>query len=135
MDTKDKTHIKALLYFRPFDRLVQAFVVNQFTQTQKRKYNRLTKKENVRKNVHNRRKKDRLHRKSAESDRSLFAGHPHRKPRVHRRADRVRPRHHGDRRGGIEAQTRQVLTNLKHVLEAADSGLNFVVKTTVFLQA
>lgn len=36
--------------------------------------------------------------------------------------------------GGIEAQTRQVLTNLKHVLEAADSGLNYVVKTTVFLQ-
>ena len=36
--------------------------------------------------------------------------------------------------GGIEAQTRQVLTNLKHVLETADSGLNFVVKTTVFLQ-
>lgn len=36
--------------------------------------------------------------------------------------------------GGIEAQTRQVLTNLKRVLEAADSGLNFVVKTTVFLQ-
>ncbi len=36
--------------------------------------------------------------------------------------------------GGIEAQTRQVLTNLKHVLETADSGLNFVIKTTVFLQ-
>ena len=36
--------------------------------------------------------------------------------------------------GGIEAQTRQVLTNLKYVLEAADSGLNFVVKTTVFLK-
>jgi len=36
--------------------------------------------------------------------------------------------------GGIEAQTRQVLTNLKHILESADSGLNFVVKTTVFLQ-
>ncbi len=35
---------------------------------------------------------------------------------------------------GVEAQTRQVLTNLKHVLEAADSGLNYVVKTTVFLQ-
>ncbi len=35
---------------------------------------------------------------------------------------------------GVEAQTRQVLTNLKHVLEAADLGLNFVVKTTVFLQ-
>ena len=37
--------------------------------------------------------------------------------------------------GGIEGQTRQVLTNLKSVLEAADSGLNFVVKTTVFLQS
>jgi 2-iminobutanoate/2-iminopropanoate deaminase len=36
--------------------------------------------------------------------------------------------------GGIEAETRQVLTNLKHVLEAANSGLNYVVKTTVFLQ-
>ncbi len=36
--------------------------------------------------------------------------------------------------GGIEAQTRQVLTNLKHVLETGDSGLKFVVKTTVFLQ-
>ena len=36
--------------------------------------------------------------------------------------------------GGVEAQTRQVLTNLRHVLETADSGLNFIVKTTVFLQ-
>ncbi|MBV6451519.1 MAG: 2-iminobutanoate/2-iminopropanoate deaminase [Anaerolineales bacterium] len=36
--------------------------------------------------------------------------------------------------GGIEAETKQVLTNLKHVLESADSGLNFVVKTLVFLQ-
>lgn len=36
--------------------------------------------------------------------------------------------------GGIEAQTRQVLTNLKYVLESADSGLKYVVKTTVFLQ-
>ena len=36
--------------------------------------------------------------------------------------------------GGIEAQTRQVLTTLKHVLDRADSGLNFIVKTTVFLQ-
>jgi 2-iminobutanoate/2-iminopropanoate deaminase len=35
---------------------------------------------------------------------------------------------------GIEAQTRQALTNLKHVLETADSGLKYVVKTTVFLQ-
>ena len=36
--------------------------------------------------------------------------------------------------GGVEAQTRQVLTNLGHVLESADSGLQFVIKTTVFLQ-
>ncbi len=36
--------------------------------------------------------------------------------------------------GGVEAQTRQVLANLKAVLEAADSGLNFVIKTTVFLK-
>lgn len=36
--------------------------------------------------------------------------------------------------GGIEAQTRQVLTNLRHVLETADSGLNYVIKTTVFLK-
>ena len=36
--------------------------------------------------------------------------------------------------GGIEAETRQVLNNLKHVLEAANSGLNYVVKTTVFLR-
>lgn len=36
--------------------------------------------------------------------------------------------------GGVETQTRQVLTNLKYVLESASSGLNFVVKTTVFLQ-
>ena len=36
--------------------------------------------------------------------------------------------------GGIEAQTRQTLTNLKSVLEAADSGLNYAIKTTVFLK-
>jgi 2-iminobutanoate/2-iminopropanoate deaminase len=36
--------------------------------------------------------------------------------------------------GGIESQTRQVLINIKYVLETADSGLNFVVKTTVFLK-
>ena len=36
--------------------------------------------------------------------------------------------------GGIEAETRQVLNNLKQVLQAANSGLNFVVKTTVFLR-
>jgi 2-iminobutanoate/2-iminopropanoate deaminase len=35
--------------------------------------------------------------------------------------------------GGIEAQTRQTLTNLGNILEAAGSGLERVVKTTVFL--
>jgi 2-iminobutanoate/2-iminopropanoate deaminase len=35
--------------------------------------------------------------------------------------------------GGVEAQARQVLTNLQHVLEAAGSGMDRVVKTTVFL--
>ena len=35
--------------------------------------------------------------------------------------------------GGVEAQARQVLTNLKHVLEAAGTSLDRVVKTTVFL--
>jgi 2-iminobutanoate/2-iminopropanoate deaminase len=36
--------------------------------------------------------------------------------------------------GGIQAQTRQALTNLKHILEAAGTSLEKVVKTTVFLQ-
>lgn len=35
--------------------------------------------------------------------------------------------------GGVEEQTRQVLTNLKSILEAAGSSLGRVVKTTVFL--
>lgn len=35
--------------------------------------------------------------------------------------------------GGIEEQTEQVLKNLSAVLHAAGSGLNRVVKTTVFL--
>ena len=33
----------------------------------------------------------------------------------------------------IEDQTRQAITNLKNVLEAAGSGLDHVVKTTVFI--
>lgn len=36
--------------------------------------------------------------------------------------------------GGIETQTRQALTNLKAVLEAAGTGLDQVIKTTVFLK-
>lgn len=34
----------------------------------------------------------------------------------------------------VEEQTRQVLTNLRNVLEAAGSSLEHVVKTTVFLK-
>jgi 2-iminobutanoate/2-iminopropanoate deaminase len=36
--------------------------------------------------------------------------------------------------GGIAEQTRQVLTNLKAVLEAAGTGLEQVVQATVYLQ-
>lgn len=35
--------------------------------------------------------------------------------------------------GGIQEQTRQALTNVKAILEAAGTGLEKVVKTTVFL--
>jgi 2-iminobutanoate/2-iminopropanoate deaminase len=35
--------------------------------------------------------------------------------------------------GGIEAQTAQVLENLKNILESVDLSLNDVVKTSVFL--
>lgn len=34
---------------------------------------------------------------------------------------------------GIEAQTHQVLTNIQHILEAADAALSDVVKVTVHL--
>lgn len=37
-------------------------------------------------------------------------------------------------KGGVEAETRQALTNLKNILEAAGSGMEHVVKTLVFLQ-
>ena len=36
--------------------------------------------------------------------------------------------------GGVEEQTEQVFANLKAILEAAGSGLDRLVKTTVFLQ-
>ena len=36
--------------------------------------------------------------------------------------------------GGIEAETRQVLINIKNILEAAGSSLDHVVKTTVNLR-
>ncbi|HAL61337.1 MAG TPA: reactive intermediate/imine deaminase [Chloroflexi bacterium] len=39
----------------------------------------------------------------------------------------------GELAAGIEAQTRQALTNLSAVLEAAGSSLDRVVKATVFL--
>jgi 2-iminobutanoate/2-iminopropanoate deaminase len=35
--------------------------------------------------------------------------------------------------GGIQAQTRQTLTNIQNILEAVGSSMNSVVKTTVFL--
>ncbi|MCM2264337.1 MAG: RidA family protein [Desulfuromonadales bacterium] len=35
--------------------------------------------------------------------------------------------------GGIEAQTRQVMANLKAVLEAANLGIDSLVKTTIYL--
>jgi len=36
--------------------------------------------------------------------------------------------------GGIETETRQALTNIRHVLADSGSGLDAVVKTTVFLK-
>lgn len=39
----------------------------------------------------------------------------------------------GNKVGGIEAQTRQTLENMRGVLEAAGASLNDVVKTIVFL--
>jgi 2-iminobutanoate/2-iminopropanoate deaminase len=36
--------------------------------------------------------------------------------------------------GGIEAETRQALTNIRHVLEDSGSSLDSVVKTTVYLK-
>ncbi len=37
--------------------------------------------------------------------------------------------------GGVGRETRQVLENLKSILEAAGSGLDQVIKTTVFLSS
>ena len=36
--------------------------------------------------------------------------------------------------GGIEAETRQAIDNLRTILEASGSSLNQVLKTTIFLQ-
>ena len=36
--------------------------------------------------------------------------------------------------GGVEAETRQVMKNLAHILEVAGTSLNNVVKTTIFLK-
>lgn len=36
--------------------------------------------------------------------------------------------------GGVEAETRQALTNLRNVLQAAGSSLDCVLKTTIFLR-
>lgn len=45
------------------------------------------------------------------------------------------PKTHGPISGGIGTETRQVLENLKAILEAAGSGMDMVVKTTVFLSS
>jgi 2-iminobutanoate/2-iminopropanoate deaminase len=45
----------------------------------------------------------------------------------------INPATHKLIEGGIEEQTRQVLENLKSVVEAAGTSLEAVVKTTVFL--
>jgi 2-iminobutanoate/2-iminopropanoate deaminase len=36
--------------------------------------------------------------------------------------------------GGIESETRQALTNIRHVLADSGSGMHLVLKTTVFLK-
>jgi 2-iminobutanoate/2-iminopropanoate deaminase len=36
--------------------------------------------------------------------------------------------------GGIEAETRQALTNIRYVLTDAGSGMKWIIKTTVFLK-
>ena len=40
----------------------------------------------------------------------------------------------GDMPEGIEAQTRQSLLNIQHILEAAGLTMSHIVKTTVYLQ-
>ncbi|MCB0082603.1 MAG: reactive intermediate/imine deaminase, partial [Caldilineaceae bacterium] len=39
----------------------------------------------------------------------------------------------GKLKEGLEAQTRQILTNLRSVLEAGGSSMEQIVKTTIFL--
>ena len=45
----------------------------------------------------------------------------------------VDPRTGEHRTGSVEQQTKQVLRNLSAILEAAGSGLNHVLKTTVYV--
>ncbi|MBV8080309.1 MAG: reactive intermediate/imine deaminase [Actinobacteria bacterium] len=47
----------------------------------------------------------------------------------------LRPGEQGLVPGGVAEQTEQVFANLRAILEAAGSGLDRVVKTTVFLQS
>lgn len=115
---------------------MQAFAVNQFTQTSNQKYNRLTKNTSERQNMYTTEGK-----KIVSTDKAPKAIGPYsqaiRTENLVFTAGQIGldPATMNIVEGGIEAQTRQVLTNLKHVLEAADSGLKFVVKTTVFLQS
>ena len=66
-------------------------------------------------------------------DRAVFAGDCRKWIRFYCRADRNDPKTGTLVEGGIEAQTEQVLKNLEAVLKASGSGLDDVVKTTVFL--
>ncbi|MHB8468553.1 MAG: Rid family detoxifying hydrolase [Gaiellaceae bacterium] len=47
----------------------------------------------------------------------------------------LKPEHKELQGGSIEEQTEQVFANLRAILEAAGSGLERLVKTTVFLQS
>ena len=56
------------------------------------------------------------------------------RPRLRRRPGRPRAGRAAADRQAIAEQTEQVLRNLGAILEAAGSGLDQLVKTTVFLQ-
>ena len=111
------------------------FVVERFTQTHNRKYNRLTENSKARQHMYTSEGK-----KIVSTGRAPKAIGPYSQAvcteNLVYTAGQIGldPATMEIVRGGIEAETRQVLTNLKHVLESADSGLNFVVKTLVFLQ-
>ena len=64
---------------------------------------------------------------------TVFAGCAVRRLGVHRRPHPLDPATGRLVEGSIEAQTRQVLNNLKAIVEVAGSSMSDVVKTTVFV--